>query len=48
MTQQELDGAHVGTGLQQMDGEGVSQGLLILLMNCTQPGFVIGAIRSMA
>ena len=24
MTQQQLDGAHVGTGFQQMNGEGVS------------------------
>jgi hypothetical protein len=24
MTQQNLDGAHVGTGFQQMDGKGVS------------------------
>jgi hypothetical protein len=24
MTQQQLDGAHVGAGLQQMDGEGVA------------------------
>ena len=23
MTQQDLNGAHVGTGFQQMDGEGV-------------------------
>ena len=27
MTEQQLDGAQIGTGLQQMDGEGVTQGM---------------------
>jgi len=48
MAEQELNGTHVGAGFQQMDREGVTQGLLILLMNCTQLRFAIGVIRSMA
>jgi hypothetical protein len=31
-----------------VSGKAVPQGLLILLMNCTQLGFAIGGIRSMA
>jgi hypothetical protein len=31
-----------------VSAETVAQGLFILLMNCTQPKFVIGVIRSMA
>ena len=27
MTEQQLDGAQIGAGLQQMDGEGVAQGM---------------------
>ena len=46
--QQDLNSAQVRTGFQQVRGKAVPQGLLILLMNCTQLGFAIGGIRSMA
>jgi hypothetical protein len=48
MAEEELNGVQVCTGFKQMSGEAVSQGLFILLMNCTQPRFVTGVIRSMA
>jgi hypothetical protein len=48
VAQQELNGVQVGAGFQQMRGERVPQGVLILLMVCTQQGFAIGVIRSMA
>ena len=48
MAQQELNGTQVCAGFEQMGSEAVPQGLLILLMNCTQLRFAIGVIRSMA
>jgi hypothetical protein len=48
MAEQDLNGTQVCAGLEQMGREAVAQGLLILLMNCTRPGFAIGVIRSMA
>jgi hypothetical protein len=48
MAEQQLNGAYVDAGFQQMDREGVAQSILILLMICTQPRFAIGIIRSMA
>jgi hypothetical protein len=48
MAEQNLNGAEIDARFQQVSGEGVPQGLLILLMNCTQLRFAIGVIRSMA
>ncbi len=48
MAEQNLDGAQVSTGFKQVRREAVSQGLLILLMICTQQRFAIGVIPSMA
>ena len=48
MTQQLLDDLNIDAGLQQMSGEAVAQGLLILLMICTQQRFAIGVIPSVA
>ena len=48
MAQPRPDGVDVHAGPEQMDGRSVAQGLLILLMNCTQLRFAIGVIRSMA
>ena len=46
MPQQHLDGAQVGPGFEQMRGKAMTQGLLVLLMICTQQRFAIGSIRS--
>jgi hypothetical protein len=46
--QQSLDHQQIDTVFQQMCGEGVAQGLLILLIICTQQRFVISVIPSMA
>ena len=48
VAEQQLDGAQVGSGFEQMCGEAVSQGLLILLMICTRQRSAIGVIPSMA
>jgi hypothetical protein len=48
VTEKKLNPAQIGACLQQVYGIGVPQGLLILLMNCTQLRFAIGVIRSMA
>jgi hypothetical protein len=48
MPHQDLDGWQIGAILQQMSGKTMSQGLLILLMICSQQEFAIDVIRSMA
>jgi hypothetical protein len=48
VAEQQLDGAQVGSGFEEMSGEAVAQGLLILLMICTQQRFAIGVIPSVA
>ena len=48
MTEQYLDGAQVGSGFEKVCGEAVAQGLLVLLMICTQQRFVIDSIPSTA
>jgi hypothetical protein len=48
MAHQQLNRPHVRAGFQQMDSEGVTQRLLILLMICTQRRFAIAVIPSMA
>jgi len=48
VSEQQLNGPNIRTGFQQMDSEGVPQGLLILLMICTQQRFAIGVIPSVA
>jgi hypothetical protein len=48
VAEQQLDGPHIRAGFQQVDCESVAQGLLILLMICTQQRFAIGVIPSVA
>ena len=48
VAEQDLDDTDIGAVLQKMCGERMAQGLLILLMICTQQRFAIGVIRSMA
>ena len=48
VAQQNLNAAQIDAVFQQVGSEAMTQGLLILLMNCTQPRFAIGVIRSMA
>jgi hypothetical protein len=48
VAEQNLNRSEINASFEQVGGEGVPQGLLILLMNCTQLGFAIGGIRSMA
>jgi len=48
LAEQDLNGAEVNAGFQQVSGKGVPQGLLILLMICTQQRFAIGVIPSVA
>jgi hypothetical protein len=48
MSQQHLDGSKIGASFQQMGGKAVAQGLLVLLMICTQQKFAIGSIPCMA
>jgi hypothetical protein len=48
MAEQNLNSAEIDTRFQQVSGEGVSQGLLILLMICSQPRSAIAFIHSMA
>jgi hypothetical protein len=43
MTQQNLDGAHVGTGFQQMDGKGVPKGV-----RCDRFGDIAAFMRPLA
>jgi hypothetical protein len=46
--EQHLNGAQVGAGFKQMSGKAMAQGLLVLLMICTQQKFAIGSIPCMA
>ena len=48
MAQQQLDGAQVGAGLKQMCREAMPEGLLILLMICSQRKSAIAFILSTA
>ena len=48
VAEQHLNGARVGSVFEQMGGETGAQGLLILLMICTQQRFAIGVIPSVA
>jgi hypothetical protein len=48
MAEQDLNGAQVGAGFKKMCGEAMTQGLLVLLMICTQQKFAIGSIPCMA
>ena len=48
VSQKNLDGAQIGPGFQHVGSQAMSQGLLVLLMICTQQRFVIGSIRSTA
>ena len=48
MAEQNLDGPQVRAGFEQVSGEAVPQGILILLMICTQQRFAIVIIRSVA
>jgi hypothetical protein len=48
VAEQQLNRADVGSGFEYVNGEGMSQGLLILLMICAQQRFAIGVIPSMA
>jgi hypothetical protein len=48
VAEQQLNRADVGSGFEHVNGEGMSQGLLILLMICAQQRFAIGVIPSMA
>jgi transposase len=43
-----VSGGKVLRKKRKMKGTRAAQGLLILLMSCTRPGFAIGVIRSMA
>jgi hypothetical protein len=48
MTEQNLNGTQVRSRLEQMGGPTMAQGLLVLLMICTQQQFAIGSIPCMA
>ena len=48
MAEQQLNGADVGAGFQEMDREGVAERILTLLMNLPQPRFTTATIRSTA
>ena len=48
MAEHHLNAPQVSAGFKKVSCEAVPQGLLMLLMNCTQLGFAIGGIRSMA
>ena len=48
VAEQQLNRADIGAGFEHVNGEGVPQGLLILLMICTQQRFAISVIPSMA
>ena len=48
MAEQYLNGAQVRAGFQQVCGITMAQGLLVLLMICTQQKFAIGSIPCMA
>jgi hypothetical protein len=48
MAEQDLNGAQVGAGFKKMCSEAMTQGLLVLLMICTQQKFAIGSIPCMA
>jgi hypothetical protein len=46
MAHQQLDGAQVGTALQQMRGEAVATGIVVLLMICIPQKFAIPYIHT--
>ena len=46
MTEQQLDGAQVGSRFQQVGSEAVTQGVLIMLMISFPPRSVIAIIRA--
>jgi hypothetical protein len=48
MAEQYLNGAQVRAGFKQVCGITMAQGLLVLLMICTQQKFAIGSIPCMA
>jgi hypothetical protein len=48
MAEQYLNGAQVRAGFEQVCGIAMAQGLLVLLMICTQQKFAIGSIPCMA
>ena len=48
VAQQKLNRAQVGAGFQQVGGEAVPEGLLVLLMICTRQRSAIAFIHSMA
>jgi hypothetical protein len=47
MAKQQLDGAQVGAGFEQVRGPAVTEGLLVLLMICIQQKFAMSSIPSM-
>ena len=48
MAEQYLNGAQIGASFEQVCGIAMAQGLLVLLMICTQQKFAIGSIPCMA
>jgi hypothetical protein len=48
MSEQDLNGAEIHAGFQQVGGEGVPEGLLVVLMIRTQRRSAIAITRSMA
>jgi hypothetical protein len=48
MSQQDLNGVQVGAGFEQVSGEAMAQGIVVLLMICIQQRSVIVIIPSMA
>jgi hypothetical protein len=48
MTQQHLDGAQISASFEQVRGEAVAQGIVVLLMICTPRRFTIVIIPSLA
>jgi hypothetical protein len=48
MAEEHLDGAQIGSAFEHVRGKAMTQGLLVLLMICTQQRFAIGSIRSTA
>ena len=47
MSKQDLDGAQVGSGIEQVGSERVAEGLLVLLIVCNQQRSAIVFILSM-
>jgi hypothetical protein len=48
VAEQELNGSQVRTGFQQMSGEAVTQGVIVLLMICTPRKSAIAITRCSA